>query len=604
MKLRVVDYVAQFIKEELKIDDVFMITGGGAMFLNDGIVKHGEIKTICNHHEQASAMGAVAYAKYTNGFSVTIPTTGCGGTNCITGLLDAWQDNVKVFFISGNDKKSRTVHNSPIKLRQMGVQEADIISIVSPITKYSVMVSNEDEIAYHLEKAKYLAEVGRPGPVWIDIPQDIQGSIVETDNLIHFTPSNADENIKVKATDYELERFIIELEKSNRPVIIAGNGIRLGNATKEFRQFIDKYQIPVVATYLGIDLLPSDHPQFIGRTGNKGDRAGNFAMQNSDLLISFGSRFSISSTGFDTDTFAREAKIIAIDIDENEHKKNTVKIDTIINADIKEFLIQLESAFKSKPLSLKSSWKGICEKWKKMWPIFVPDYIDDTNGINLYYFMDVLNKNLSKDSVVVSDAGSAIYVTSQALMIKGDQRYITSGAQAEMGFTLPASIGVCVATKNKNVIGITGDGSFQMNIQELQTIVHNKFPIKLFVWNNNGYLSIRTTQKRFFEGRLIGTDSSNGVSFPDIKKIAKAYGIKFYKISKSEDLISIIPKILSEEGASICEVICQPEQIIAPVVTSVKDENGKMISKPLEDMYPFLDREEFKNNMIIKIMEE
>jgi acetolactate synthase I/II/III large subunit len=604
MRIRVVDFVAEFIKEKLKVDDVFMISGGGAMFLNDGIAKHGNIRTVCNHHEQASSMGAVGYAKYTNGFGVVIPTTGCGGTNCVTGLLDAWQDNVKVFFISGNDNKSRTIHNSAIKLRQLGVQEADIISIVSSITKYSVMVNDAEEIAFHLEKAKYLAEVGRPGPVWIDLPLDIQGAFIESDELKHFSPSDLQTVYKTKASDHELEQFINDLSESKRPVVVAGNGIRLGNAVAEFRNFINKYKIPVVVTFLGVDLLPSEHPQFIGRTGSKGDRAGNFAMQNSDLLISFGSRFSVGSTGFDNESFAREAKIIAIDIDNEEHKKNTVKIDYVINADIKEFLIQIEAKLKNKKIPFNNRWVETCEDWKKKWPTFLEEYKDDKTGINLYFFLDILNRNLKEDSVVVSDAGSAYYVTSQSLMIKDAQRYITSGAQAEMGFTLPASIGVCVARNNKEVIGITGDGSFQMNVQELQTIVHNKFPVKLFIWNNNGYLSIRATQKRFFEGRLIGTDSSCGVSFPSAEKIACAYGIKFYRVSTSEEVETQLPKILSENEAVICEVICQSDQILAPIVTSIKNKEGHMISKPLEDMFPFLTRKEFKKNMIIKTKKE
>jgi len=605
MKIRVVDYVAQFIIETLKVKDVFMVTGGGAMFLNDGIVKNGRIRAICNHHEQASAMGAVGYAKYTNGFAVVIPTTGCGGTNCVTGLLDAWQDNVKVFFISGNDNKNRTVHNSSMPLRQKGVQEADIIPIVSSITKYSIMVNNANEIAYHLEKAKYISETGRPGPIWIDLPIDIQGAFIEENDLLHFSPLDILNNDKVDATEDELSKFIDDLACSKRPVIVAGNGIRLGDAVIEFQKFIETYKIPVVATYLGIDLLPSNHPQFIGRTGTKGDRAGNFAMQNSDLLISFGSRLSISSTGFETKMFAREAKIIAIDIDPNEHKKQTVKVDYVINADIKKFLIQIDSIIKNKEALLKPDWAKTCEKWKNIWPTILPEYKDDKTGINLYYFMDILNENLKNDSVVVSDAGSAYYVTSQALMIKENQRYITSGAQAEMGFTLPATIGVSAARKNNgNVIGITGDGSFQMNIQELQTIVHNKLPIKLFIWNNNGYLSIRFTQIRYFEGRLIGTDSSSGISFPKIEKIAKAYGIKYYKIASSKELNDFIPKILEQNKPIICEVMCQPDQILAPIVTSVKDDEGRMISKPLEDMFPFLDRIEFNQNMIIKTMEE
>lgn len=602
--IRVVDYIANFILEKLEVNEVFMISGGGAMFLNDGIAKNEKIKTICNHHEQASAMGAVGYAKYTNGFGVVIPTTGCGGTNCMTGLLDAWQDNVKVFFISGQDAKNRTVYNSKLKLRQLGVQEADIISIVSSITKYAVMVNDAKEIAYHLEKAKYLSETGRPGPIWIDVPLDIQGTLIDENSLDHFSLSEINNDFKENATDDELEKFIEDLSNSKRPVIIAGNGIRLSNAVKEFQKFIDNYKLPVVATYLGVDLLPTKHKQFIGRTGTKGDRAGNFAMQNSDLLISFGSRFSVASTGFDNKAFAREAKIVAIDIDQNEHKKNTVKIDYVINADIKNFLNQLELKLKDKELPVQNGWADTCEKWKIKWPIFIPEYKNDKEGINLYYFMDVLNKNLKDNSVVVSDAGSAYYVTSQALTIEGDQRYITSGAQAEMGYTIPASIGVCIARKNDEVIGITGDGSFQMNIQELQTIVHNKFPIKLFVWSNNGYLSIRATQNKFFEGRLVGTDSSSGVSFPEVEKIAYAYGIKFYKITNSNELERIIPQALVEDEPIICEVMCQPNQILAPIVTSIKNGDGKLISKPLEDMFPFLDRDEFRKNMIIKPIEE
>jgi acetolactate synthase-1/2/3 large subunit len=589
--MRVADYVAKFIYEQLKVHDVFMVTGGGAMFLNDGIAMNGKINAICNHHEQASSMGAVGYAKYTNGFAVVMQTTGCGGTNCITGLLDAWQDSVKVFFISGNDNKNRTVYNSTIKLRQLGVQEADIISIVSSITKYAVMVNNAEDIAYHLEAAKYHAESGRPGPVWVDIPLDIQGVFIESDSLKHFREGN---NIKQKATFEELEQFKNDLAQSKRPVIIAGNGIRLGNAVREFQKFINKFKIPVVVTYLGVDLLPSAHPQFIGRIGIKGDRAGNFAMQNSDLLISFGSRFSVGSVGYDPKLFAREAKIVAVDIDDNEHKKNTVKIDYVINVDIKEFLLQFDY-----DIPINSQWGETCHNWKTKWPTILPEHKDDKNGINLYHFMGILNRNLKNDSVVVSDAGSAYYVTSQSLMIKENQRYITSGAQAEMGFTIPASIGICVARNNMEVIGITGDGSFQMNIQELQTIVHHKYPIKLFIWNNNGYLSIRTTQKRFFNGRL-GTDNSSGLSFPSIEKIADAYGIKFYRITTAEELESKMCKILLEKEAVICEVMCQPDQVIAPVVSSIKDKEGKMISKPLEDMFPFLDRDEFNDNMIIK----
>lgn len=604
MKIRVVDFIANYIKDQLKVNDVFMISGGGAMFLNDGIVKHGNINVICNHHEQASAMGAVAYAKYTNNFAVTIPTTGCGGTNCITGLLDAWQDNVKVFFISGNDKLNRTVHKSDINLRQKGVQEADIVSIVRSITKYAVMVDDKNDIAFHLEKAKFLSENGRPGPVWIDVPQDIQGAIIDTDDLIHFNCNTlASENI-LAVDDDILNKFITELDNSKRPIIVAGNGVRLGDAVEEFRQFIQLTKIPFVTTYLSIDLLPSKHPQFVGRTGTKGDRAGNFAMQNSDLLISLGSRLSVSTTGFEKETFAREAKIIAIDIDKEEHKKDTVRVDDIINIDVKIFLNYMLLKLNSNNFCVKNDWAEVCMNWKIKWPTFLPDYKHDINGINLYYFIDALNRNIPNNSVIVSDAGSAFYVASQALMLNETHRYITSGAQAEMGFTIPATIGTHFASHGHSIIGITGDGSFQMNIQELQTIVYHKIPIKLFVWNNNGYLSIRATQNRFFDGRLIGTDQTSGVSFPQLEKISNAYGIKFFLITNSVELETLLPEILSLNVPVICEVMCQSDQLLAPIVTSIKTEDGKMLSKPLEDMYPFLDREEFRKNMIIKPLEE
>jgi acetolactate synthase-1/2/3 large subunit len=376
--------------------------------------------------------------------------------------------------------------------------------------------------------------------------------------------------------------------------------VRLSGAIQDLRRFCEKHSIPVVASRLGIDIFESSHPLFIGRIGNKGDRAGNFALQNADFIISIGSRLSVSSTGHEYDKFGREATLAAVDIDPVEHKKNTVRIDLFINADARRFLRSLKPG----RLGDFSSWAGVCRRWKKMWPVCLPGYRQDKNGINLYYFVDKLSGKLKNDSVVVSDAGSAFYVASQGLQLKGAQRYITSGAQAEMGFTLPAAIGVCFARGKKEVIGITGDGSLQMNLQELQTVVYHKLPVKIFVWNNNGYLSIRATQAKFFGGRFIGTDKRSGVSFPDTAKLAVAYGISFYRVSASRQLSRVIGLVLREKRPVICEVICQSDQEIVPTVVSLRRSDGRLVSKPLEDMYPFLDRKTFHLEMLVRPLED
>lgn len=600
--MRVVDYIANFIHDKLEIEKVYMLTGGGAMFLNDSVAKHPKLEAVCNHHEQACAMASVGHAKYTNGFSVSILTTGCGATNAITGLLDAWQDNTKCLFISGQVKKKETSYNSNTELRQFGIQEANIVSIVSSISKYSIMINDPNEIAYHLEKACFIAKSGRPGPVWIDIPLDVQGATIEVKKLRHFDPLEIKEEVSEnKILGNRIETLQELLKKAKRPIILAGNGIRLAGATEDFKKFVSKYEIPVVASYLATDLIPCNNPLYIGPVGIKGDRAANFAMQNSDLVIAIGNRLSVGVTGFEYELFAREAKLVVVDIDPKEHKKNTVRIDHFINDDAKAFLQKACSN-----LTLKKTddeWKRKVLHWKNKWSVNSTNYPNDKCKINKYTFVQFLNRHLKDDSVVVSDAGSAYYVTSQALSTKNNQRYITSGAQADMGYTLPAAIGVATA-KNGEVIAITGDGSLQLNIQELQTIAHYQYPIKLFVWNNNGYLSIRTTQRKFFEGRFIGTDPKSGVSLPNLQKIAEAYGIKFYRVDKVNELDSALKEVLSKNEPIICEVMCVEDQEVIPTTSSFKKPDGVMVSKPIEDMYPFLDREEFLKEMIVKPVEE
>lgn len=585
--VKVADYIAKFL-EKKGIRHVFMVTGGGAMFLNDGLAKSKSIKGIFNHHEQACAMAAVGYSKFNNEISVVMPTTGCGGTNTITGLLDAWQDSNKVVFISGNVNKKEATHGLNIPLRKFGVQEANIVDIVKPITKYAVMVTDPNTIAYHLEKAFYLCENERPGPVWIDVPMDIQGSFIEEENLIHFSQETPDQSIDCSI----FEKY---LKEAKRPIVIAGYGIHLSGAKNEFIRFIEKYNLPVAFTYLAIDFLPSNHPLYVGRLGTKGDRAGNFAVQNSDLVISIGSSLGVSVTGFRYETFAREAKIIVVDIDKHEHKKNTIKIDAEINADVKYFLGQVHNI----DYKTDQSWIDKCISWRNKWPVFNEEYKDTFNGINIYNFVEKLSEKNKIDAITISDAGSAYYATSQCLKITDNQRYITSGAQADMGFSLPAAIGAAIASERKNIIAITGDGSFQMNIQELQTIVNFNLPVKIFVLNNGGYLSIRNTMDKFFESRYYGTDKNSGLSFPEIEKIAYAYNIPYYKLATSEDLDNKLEKILNYDGYVLVEVICPFKQDMVPSSSAKINKDGKLVSQPLENMFPFLSDEEFNREMII-----
>ena len=582
--IRVGDYVARFLSEK-GIKHVFTVTGGGAMFLNDGLAKQPDISSIFCHHEQSCTMAAVAYSKTHNQPGIVMPTTGCGGTNTITGLLDAWQDSNKLIVISGQVNKKETTHFMPIGLRKYGVQEADIVSIVKPITKWSIVVDDPNMIRFYLEKAFDIATNGRPGPVWLDIPLDIQGAYIDPDQLAPYVQPKSPINQQV-----DLEKL---LSNAKRPILIAGYGIHLADARDQFKAFVEKYKIPVTFTYLAIDLLPSNHPQYVGRLGTKGDRAGNFAVQNSDLVLSIGSSLSIPVTGFRYDTFAREANIVVVDVDPIEHQKPTIRVDEFIQSDAKVFL---ESNM-SMNYECSTEWLNKCTTWRDKWPV----HVENDASLNLYTTIKEISNITTKqdNSIVISDAGSAYYVTCQGLLInKG--RFITSGAQAEMGFTLPACVGASFADTEANVIGITGDGSFQFNIQELQTISHYKLPIKLIVLNNNGYLSIRNTQDKFFDSRHFGTSPVSGVSFPSLKKVAKAYNFDYIKIKSLVDLKKHLTNVLTSNKPTICEIILPEKEQILPSSSAKQNDEGKIVSQPLENMFPFLSDDEFASEMIIK----
>ncbi len=597
--IKLSDYIVRFF-EDKNLQNIFILTGGGCMHLVNSFGNSKKIKYWCTHHEQSAAIAAEAYSKTKNNFGAVLVTSGPGATNTITGLLNCYQDSIPVIFISGQTKVEQTVLNSNIKnLRQFGSQEANIIPIVSSITKYAAEIQDYTEIKYHLERAIFEAKNGRPGPVWLSVPLDIQAALIDEKNLKEF--NNNYQEIKVEPSIDEIEYILTELKNAKRPVIIAGHGISTSNSNDLLDKFCTNYMIPVVTTIMGIDNLEEKHICNIGRIGIKGTRAGNFAIQNADLIISLGSRLSVASIGHKYNLFAREAKVIVVDIDKYEHLKKTIKIDKIINCDVKKILQELQK------YDLKigfNRWLNKCNEWKQKYPVVLKEYNDDANGINFYKFIDIINKYTKNNMHIVVDGGSPFYVVAQSISMKKNQRYITTGGTATMGFALPASIGVAVSSPDDVVISITGDGSFMQNMQELQVLKHHSFNIKTFIINNNGYYLINKTQKKYFNGNFVGESEVSGISFPNFEKIAYAFDIKYYKLETIKQCEEKLSSILLEKGPTIIEVIVDKNMEIMPLNTSEIKEDGTMISKPLEDMYPFLDREIFKKEMIIDIVEE
>lgn len=597
--MKLSDYVVEFFEKE-KLKDIFMVSGGGCMHLVNSFGKSEKIHYWCTHHEQAAAMAAEGYAKQKNDIGVVLTTSGPGATNTITGVLDCYQDSIPVIFISGQAKRKQTVYNAEIDgLRQFGVQEANIIPIVQSITKYAVEVENPQKIRYYLERAIYEAKSGRPGPVWISIPLDVQSANIDAQELEAFEKTE-DKDLMPSTEDIN---YVIEsLKIAKRPVIIAGHGIRLAKADGLLEKFVHMYKIPVVTPIMGIDVIAGDDICNIGRIGTKGTRAGNFAMQNADLIISLGSRLAVSVIGHEYELFAREAKKIVVDIDKIEHSKKTIKIDKLICCDVGRFLENV--CLKEAEISTFDNWLDICRTWKAKYPVILSEYDNDESGINYYKFIDILNHRMSNEMPVVSDAGSAFYVVAQAINLKKGQRHITTGGTATMGFTLPAAIGVAIANNSKPVLAITGEGSFMQNLQELEVLKYHSLNIKLFVMDNGGYFSIHQTQKKFFNGNYVGESEQSGLSFTDIEKLACAFGVAYYKLETIQQCEEKLEEILNRKEPVLIEVRVTENMEVIPTNASLMREDGIMISKPLEDMYPFLDRNEFKENMIIKPIEE
>lgn len=598
MRIKVSDYIADFFAEK-GINQVFCVVGGGAMHLNDSFGHHPKIKCIYNHHEQASAIAAEGFSRINNIPAICCVTSGPGAINALNGVVGAYQDSIPMIVISGQAKREMTIRYTHSSVRTLGNQEFDIVSALSKMTKFAEMVMDASEIRYLLEKSLFLAVTGRPGPCWLDVPLDIQGSFVETDDLRGFDPKEVNEVYEDVSI---LDDIAKKIMSSKRPVLYAGNGIRLSGAKDILIQVSKRANIPIVTCWDSIDLIETTSDMYVGRAGTMGDRAGNFAVQNSDLLICVGTRLNIYQVGYNKNTWAREAFVIEVDIDRNELCKPTTRIDLPICMDAKVFL---EGVLNRTNYCERIEWSEKCRNWKERYPVVQEKHIHANGLVNVYSFIGKLSKMIGDGSVTVVANGSASVVGSQAYYIGKDSRFIMNCGLSSMGYDLPAAIGACVGNNCKSVVCIAGDGSIQMNIQELQTIVTNKLPIKIFIINNGGYHQIRLTQNNIFHNGLIGVGPESGdLGFPDFEKLSYAYGIPYHRISENKMLDEDLKKVLDEKGYCICEVICSIDQMFEPKSATKRLEDGTLFSPPLEDLAPFLSREELKENMIIPMVEE
>lgn len=589
--IKLSDFIFRHLVENHGIEHCFLVTGGGAMHLNDSIGHTKGLKYICNHHEQASAIAGEGYYRTKGQLSVTNVTTGPGGTNAITGVLGQYLDSIPGLYISGQIKTSTYKNTYPeLNLRQLGDQETDIVSIVTPITKYAKTVTNPLDIKYELDKAIAIALNGRPGPVWLDIPLDIQAAMIDENQLKEFNPNEIVDSVKHNLVEKQINQLIDKIQCSKSPVIYVGNGVRLAKRENEFIQLVEKLGIPVVTAISGSDIIWHNHPFCFGKPGICGDRIGNIMVQNSDLLMVMGTRLSIRQVSYAYDLFAPNAYKVMVDIDEAEMHKPTLEIDLPIHANLSEFIDKFILAL-SEAENLPS-FENWC-KWGREIEYKLPSLVDDNptqqGYTNSYIFANELFNQLHEGDVVVTGNGTAYTCTFQAMKVNKGVRVFANQGCAAMGYDLPAAIGAVTANDKGRTILVTGDGSLQMNIQELQTIVSNKMPIKIFVLENEGYLAIKTTQNSFFKGHFTGSNPESGVECPNLEKIARAYGIPYISISENgEKLKEVISKTLTCKGPMICEVHMHPQQTLFPKSASFMDKNGKMSSAPLDKLAPFM----------------
>jgi len=596
MKLQEVKYrVADYITEKLIEDGAehfFLITGGMIMHLTDSILLNQNAKYICCHHEQAATMAAEAYGRYTNKIGVAYVTAGPAALNCLNSVVGAYVDRSPCVIVAGQSKVSQTGISGP---RQFALQGFNTLPIYKNVTKYAVILDDISKVRYEVEKAIFIAKSHPFGPVWIECPIDIQGTTFNPRNYESFNdyPVQSDEtDLKEKV------KIVIELlKKSKRPCFLAGQGVRLSGAVDSFNQLISNVNVPTLTSRLGMDIIDHENPLFIGRPGTYGDRPGNFTMQNCDLLITIGCRLGIGLVGYGFQEVAKNAYKVMVDVDEEELNKPSIVPDLKIKADALKFITLLSDNLGEFKFS-NSEWLYKTKSWKQRYPVNLPEYKSEQNGINTYHFINELSLKAERTSIFVVDTGSCFHVHSQAFKVKLGQRHIITGGLSTMGYS-PAANGVAAAAKGQAVFCITGDGSFQFNIQELQTIVQEKLPVKIILFNNNGYLLIRITQNNFLGGRHIGIDKQSGVSFPDLEKVSNAYGIPFMRISSIVDLDEKLDQLMVHKGPLVCEVICPDDQLLIPRVASMQKEDGSMESMQFDDMFPFLPRDEYKANCIL-----
>ena len=609
--MKLSDYVMRFVAD-LGVRHVFLVTGGGAMHLNASLAQCHRLQGVCNSHEQASAMAAEHYAKATGDLGVAMVTTGPGGTNAITGLAGGWLDSTPMLFLSGQVKRPDRMFaadGKPLGMRQLGVQEVDIVSIVQPLTKYAVTILDPTSIRYHLEKAVHIARHGRPGPVWVDIPLDVQAAPIDESALREFDPAELPPTFDAAPLPGQVRETIAALNVSERPLIFVGNGVRLARAEDRFRELWRRLALPVAATWCAADILSAEDPLYVGRPGTLAARGANFALQNCDFLLSIGARLDFAITGYAPEKLARAAHKVMVDIDPAEIRKLEPHIQTPVCADAGAFIAEMLRQVDGVTPKPRTAWKERCADWKTRYAVVLPEHRKPDSRVSIYHLAEVIAEATTAEDVMVSgSSGSAIEIFIFAFPNRTGQRIYHTAGLGAMGFGLPGAIGDCIGSgardgKPRRTICVDGDGGFQFNIQELETVARLQLPIKFFVLNNDGYASIRASQANFFGSPQIGCDANNGLTVPDLCKVATAFGLPAARIENQQDLLGQVRRVIETPGPVVCDVMVIPDEIRGPRLSSKQLPDGSMVSLPLEDLWPFLDREEFRANMIVPPLE-
>ena len=594
--VRLSDWVIDRVARE-GVGHVFMVSGGGAMFLIDALGRHPHLAHVSTHHEQAAAMAAEAYPRVAGGIGVALVTTGPAATNAVTGVACAWTDSIPLLVVSGQAKTTSLVGDTG--LRQRGFHEVAITRIVAPITKYAACVMDPRDIGYHLEKAIFLARHGRPGPVWIDVPLDVQGALIDPARLRVFDAAREFPDALEHPPIPEVEEAARRLRASRRPVILAGHGIALAGLRREFLGLVERSGVPVATTRSAFDVIHHDHPLRAGFVGNFGQRAANFTVQNADFLLALGTRLAVTTVGYEADLFARGAFRIAVDIDPVQLAHATVPLHLPIRADLRDFLPRLAATLDGGPIPDFAPWLRRIRRWQRLFPNVTPAMRARKDFVSSYLFYSVLSEEMESADTLVWDQGASYHCAAVAFKVKPGQLAFSNEGFTPMGYGLPAAVGACFAQGKRRLVCVHGDGGLMLNVQELQTVRHHRLPIKLFVFNNQGYTSIKHTQQMFFEGRFVGVDPASGLSCPDIRRLAAGFDLPSLRIATHRGMRATIRKALALEGPVVVEVVLDPLQAIEPRVKSERLPDGRMVSRPLEDMWPYLDRETLRTEMIV-----